>query len=328
MDAKEIDFKGNSLEVGTGRLELGKLGEISDRYFRFTLKRSYVTTSNRVELSELHLLDSEGEALTLNLEKAATGTEAKDLQPGQCAYKSACSEGDKTSIEQLFDGDTNSTVYVINIPAHGAENDHYFVEPVVVHFRLPQDVSTPAVSYSLRKGNTDNCSRNLTVWSLESSPDGVHWELVDEQYQVKYEQQTQPAHSQYLKSPFRFKRALGALESLNFGENAYVEISPGADLDARAKAGGISVLRLDVQEYSSPATISSFPAAEGGKLYLENAALGNGRTALPVKVGALGGNLKSWTAYADNVLRADCSLVVDRAGNLVLKCAPFHIILR
>jgi hypothetical protein len=103
MDAKEIDFKGNSLEVGTGRLELGKLGEISDRYFRFTLKRSYVTTPEIAELSELQLLDSQGGFLSLGLVKVADGTEAKDLQPGQCAYKSTYVEGYNTTLEGLFD---------------------------------------------------------------------------------------------------------------------------------------------------------------------------------------------------------------------------------
>ena len=83
----------------------------------------------------------------------------------------------------LFDGNTWSNVRIKGLVLKPADSSTW----VTIVVRLPATAGTTA-GYNFNRGYSGDC---VTAWTLETSPDGVNWTLVDTKKDV-----TKPANNQ------------------------------------------------------------------------------------------------------------------------------------
>lgn len=147
----------------------------NEKYFRFTVKRTYGDTI--VQLSEFSLYDKDGVRQNLNLAKS-TGVDASTIAPGEFWASPTYSWGGNGSEGpgNLFDANT-ATKACLGAPAPTDENDSS--KYCVITMRLA-DSANPVATYSFTTANDSTPARSPSYWMLEASRDGVNWKTIDE----------------------------------------------------------------------------------------------------------------------------------------------------
>ena len=174
----------------------------------------------------------------------------------------------------------------------------------VVTIRLPEN-SGRIVRYDLRSEGEEYPNRSLKDWTLEGSPDGVNWQVLDEQVDSPRIPDNWERGLWYGEKLHGHSYALAdyavdsTTDAATIPVGSTVEIAPGAKLTVRS-AMTISGLRLNV-DATENAVVDGLNMAPNGKLYL----VGEAETlavpcALPLTIRNLGA-VQDWTVYYNGV---------------------------
>jgi len=284
------------------------------KYFRFTFRK---TAGNTIlQLSELQLLDADGNNVARGLAKAANGTAATALSAGMFADGGSYGYGNNEGSDKLFDGNPDTKMCATgNNMAGNAANYRVFT------LRLADDVA-PVCGYNFVTGN-DFLARSPSDWLLEGSDDGDTWTPLDERTD-------EPAPFSVYASvnhgrPYTFSQIV---ESGSIPADSVVTVEAGATLNINDANATISKLRVDCA--AGAGTINSFRPAAGGTLELVNVpdvtALRNYVVPITVTDVQDAANLRSWAVTVNGTRRgvkATC-----REGQIVLQKGGTFIIVR
>ena len=312
MHVAATEFTGD-LNVKSGALAFKK--GVSDRIFRLELKR--VQDNTCAQLSRLMIYDESRNNLALDLVEAAAGTPPSELAPGTCAYGAAYSQGGTSSVTNLFDGKTSTKMCLT-----GLTNGKEFSR--IVYFRLPESVTTAACSYQFTTANDNTPGRNPSLWTLESSPDGVTWNTIDARTSGEFTSPTKTYTDFNDGTPMLF-RSIG---TASFAAGACVSVASGAALDFGDVQCAISGLRIDCA--TGIGAMSNFSPAESGVLLLENVPAGTRLRSYTIPFSpetiSNGGNLRSWDVYV-NGAKVNCRAQLTE-GAIKFVSGGFMLIVR
>ena len=272
-------------------------GGTSDRFFRITFKKVAGDDEDCLQLSRMAVYDAVGNELSKGLTAADAGTAPSALSPGTCAYGDASyTQGGDSNVEYLFDGKTGTKMCLTGLPKNTE-----FVR--VVNFRLPEAQTAAAYSYMFttandRYDNNKNC-RTPTLWTFESSPDGVTWQIVDTRTADEF---TIP-YAQYTDLNGGTQMVFRAVTSNITFSAGVVSVAADATLDFGDVKGEVSGLRIDCA--TGIGTISRFAPAASGTLALENVPAGtrlsNYSIAFAPTTVVDADNLRKWKVTANGV---------------------------
>lgn len=199
-----------------------------------------------------------------------------------------------------------------------------------VTWRYASAAGKKATSYSLQRlanfGKGIN-NPNVTDWELQSSPDGVTWQTLDERSGEVYTDASDPGstglnaqfHYTYNNHvPYLFKAKNADWSFSTFGK---VRVDAGATLElSDLPEANIAFNALEVDVAVGGGTLTRFAPAADGALYLTGVT-GKlpGRLDVPLTVGKAlrTDNLSSWKVYVNGV-RSPASLVMAEEGRLVV----------
>lgn len=194
-----------------------------------------------------------------------------------------------------------------------------------VGWRVP-DGSAPACSYNLAvTTNLGNEKMQVKSWELQSSPDGVTWETMDER----------SGQSSSINAPRRFmyNNHIPYLFSAkkndwHFTTYGTVRVDTGAVLDlTEIPSSNIAVNALAVDLSAGAGTIKRFVPAAGGTIDLLNPSAGmlsgsrlKPHVTVPLTLTEVSGesNLETWQVNVNGV-RSPASSVAWRDGHLVVE---------
>jgi hypothetical protein len=288
MHVAATEFTGD-LNVKSGTLTFKK--GVSDRIFRLELKRVYSASANCVQLSRLMIYDESRNNLALGLVEAAAGTLPSELAPGTCAYGDEYVQGWTSSVTNLFDGKTSTKMCLAEL-AKGQEFSR------VIYFRLPASATSAACSYQFTTADDNTPARNPSLWTLESSADGVTWNTIDTRTSGEFTNPTQTYTDFNGGTPMLFRSVSG---TVSFASGACVSVASGATLNFGDVQCEISGLRIDCA--TGIGAMSNFSPAESGVLLLENVPAGTSLRSytIPFSPGTTSnvGNLRSWGVYVN-----------------------------
>ena len=324
INTSSVAFKGD-LAVKNGKLGVFNLGgPVGDRYFRFTMKASRYHHTE-MALGRFRLLDEFGNVLSDGLAEAAVGTPAASLEPGTAAFAATYVQHNTSNVANLFDGqldtwvffkDTNAEFWPTNIAANTWRS---------LVFRLPTDATAPVAKYQLTSPWQNAKTRTVAAWSLESSPDGVNWSMLDDRLTTK----TSEEKTDYVDGPFVFTNTVkGVAAAISFPATANLSVASGASVDFKATACTIPGLAVDMSAYAGgSATISGFqPLADGQRIELTNVT-GAAPYALPILFDGLAdGKYGNWTASVDGASESNWQMKV-RGGVASIGPVPGLILL-
>ena len=286
MHVAATEFTGD-LNVKSGALAFKK--GVSDRIFRLELKR--VQDNTCAQLSRLMIYDESRNNLALDLVEAAAGTPPSELAPGTCAYGAAYSQGGTSSVTNLFDGKTSTKMCLTGL-TKGREFSR------IIYFRLPASATTAACSYQFTTGDDNTPARNPTLWTLESSADGVTWNTVDTRTDGEFVHPTTTKTDFNNGTPMLFRSVPG---TISFAEGTYVSVASSAALDFGDVQCELRGLRIDCA--TGIGTLSNFSPAASGVLLLENVPEGTSLRTYTIpfspETTSNGENLRSWDVYVN-----------------------------
>ncbi len=301
--AQARDFSGD-LIVKEGVLEVN--AESPYTWFRFTMKETYQPT-NVTQLSEFALYSADGIRRNMNL--ADRGTNVAGLQPGEfacpVAYQVGGADGAE-SVSKIFDANSGTKWCLVNTSLSLTNPASWRT----VVMRLP--TNTPEiVSYNICTAN-DQEIRDPTTWSVESSRDGMTWQMADERNQ--YVQSMLPRYTWYNNGqPLSFSAPCaptnGVTAATVLGSNVVVNVQSGATLRV---VGNIPIQQLRVDGLNA-GTITKFVPAPNGVLYLDNAVISGKTVTIPLRILALvdAEQLKTWTIYLNGQQLLGVNLIYD-----------------
>ena len=312
MHVAATEFTGD-LNVKSGALAFKK--GVSDRIFRLELKR--VQNNTCAQLSRLMIYDESRNNLALGLVEAAAGTPPSELAPGTCAYGAAYSQGGTSSVTNLFDGKTSTKMCLT-----GLTNGKEFSR--IIYFRLPASATTAACSYQFTTANDNTPGRNPSLWTLESSADGVTWQTVDTRTSGEFTSPTKTYTDFNGGTPMLF-RSIG---TVSFAAGACVSVASGAAFDFGDVQCAISGLRVDCA--TGIGAMSNFSPAESGVLLLENVPAGTRLRSYTIPFSpetiSNGGNFRSWDVYV-NGAKVNCRAQLTE-GAIKFVSGGFMLIVR
>ena len=312
MHVAATEFTGD-LNVKSGALAFKK--GVSDRIFRLELKR--VQDNTCAQLSRLMIYDESRNNLALDLVEAAAGTPPSELAPGTCAYGAAYSQGGTSSVTNLFDGKTSTKMCLTGL-TKGREFSR------IIYFRLPASATTAACSYQFTTANDNTPGRNPSLWTLESSADGVTWQTVDTRTSGEFTSPTKTYTDFNGGTPMLF-RSIG---TVSFAAGACVSVASGAALDFGDVQCTISGLRIDCA--TGIGAMSNFSPAESGVLLLENVPAGTRLRSYTIPFSpetiSNGGNFRSWDVYV-NGAKVNCRAQLTE-GAIKFVSGGFMLIVR
>lgn len=176
-----------SLRVDTGTLAFGVF-QTTNQFFRFVFKKMSgesdfrlcqirFTDANRNVTSEYGYTDAPADCLPADMAEKSVWISRQDYSVDETQTyrerKPSC----------LFDGVTWSNVRIKGLVLNPADDSTW----VTIVVRLPNTAGMTA-GYNFNRGYHRNC---VTAWTLETSPDGLDWTLVDTRKDV-----TTPAENQ------------------------------------------------------------------------------------------------------------------------------------
>ena len=173
-----------AVAVDGGVLQIAAAPALSDaKYFRLTVKNTH-QKENVFQLSEFSLYDANHNRVNQGLSVMSQGTSATDLAAGSAAFaRSGYSTGSSNEgLDKLFDGiwkDVDGKSNKLCLTGPKPKGEEYTNNWCVIVMRLADDAA-PVASYSFTTANDGLPGRNPRTWTLESSVDGVTWNLIDE----------------------------------------------------------------------------------------------------------------------------------------------------
>lgn len=181
-----------------------------------------------------------------------------------------------------------------------------------VTFRL-KDNTAPIVGYAIYRDWID--SHVIEDWTVETSADGVTWELIDERtgYRADFTDKNNGLGWWNNRSPICWNRG-SVLTSASFAGKS-VSLSDDAKLDLAAiPQSNVSIDSLEI-DCATGGSVSTFVPAANGALYLKNVPVGVDlkRVAIPATFGTIadGANLASWKVYVDGTLAEHYTVKVN-----------------
>ena len=181
-----------------------------------------------------------------------------------------------------------------------------------VTFRLKDDTA-PIVGYTLYRDWMD--AHVIEDWTVETSADGVTWELIDERtgYRADFADKNNGLGWWNNRSPICWNRG-SVLTAASFAGKS-VSLSGGAKLDLAAiPQANVSIDSLEI-DCATGGSVSTFVPAANGALYLKNVPTGVDlkRVAIPVTFGTVadGANLAGWKVYVDGTLAEHYTVKVN-----------------
>jgi len=289
--------------------------EAIHRWFRFTIQDTRAYT-NATQLSEFALYAADGSRCNLGLTQGAGAT---TLNPGQFwtpAYQ--LGNPNTETAASLFDNLTG-TKWCLS-------NNHMDAEDPAtwraVTMRLADGIQE-VMSYNLATANDFN-ERDPITWMLESSADGLVWQLVDARTDFIPTTGRQAWYNNSIPFGLLLNRALsdtgGTTPGATIPDDAIVEVAPGATLAIIGGTEVIGALRVDMA--TGAGTITRFTPAANGTLHLTNATGAPTTWVIPITFGSVDtpSNLSKWQIIADGIPINGYRLVYNpSAGTLTLK---------
>ena len=275
------------------------------KFFRFTFKKTVGNTI--LQLSEIQLLDADGNNVARGLTKAANGTAATALSAGSFADGGSYSYGNNEGSEKLFDDNPDTKMCATgNIMAGDAANYRVFTLRLV-------DEATPVCRYNFVTANDHANDRSPSDWLVEGSEDGVTWTPLDERTNESAPFSVYAAVNHGL--PYTFSQIF---ESGSIPADSVVTVDVGATLNLNDANATISKLRVDCA--AGAGTVNSFRPAAGGMIELVNVpnvtTLRNYMVPITVTDVQDAANLRSWTVTVNGVRCA--AKVTCRDGKIML----------
>ncbi len=313
------------IDVASGALEFDLPYSVTNRLFRFTIKKTY--SQNITQLSRLRLFDRYGNVLSDGLTAASAGTAPASLAAGTCAYSASYNQGGSSAVQHLFDGDTTTKMCLTQLSMQGDPEDNTWR---IVHFRLAADVTAPVVSYQLTTANDYTPARNPTVWTLESSSDGVVWTLLDSRGTNDFVNPTAIYTDFNDGVPFRMTSISNTpVELVTLEDGALLSVSAGSSVGSSGTTFSTAGLKVDCT--AGAGTISGLAPRADGCIELTNVPDGANLSGyvLPVTIQSLvdSENLKTWTVYVNGVARGGF-FVVAFGNDLKLASTGMQILFR
>lgn len=289
--------------------------ETGGKFFRFTFKKTVKNTI--LQLSEIQLLDADGNNVARGLTKAAKGTAATALSAGSFADGGSYDYGNNEGSEKLFDDNPDTKMCAKNNNMAGAAANYR-----VFTLRLA-DEAAPVCGYNFVTANDSLDTRSPSDWLVEGSEDGVTWTPLDE-----HANESAP-FSVYVAinhgRPYTFSQIF---ESGSIPADSVVTVDAGATLNLNDANATIGKLRVDCA--AGAGTINSFRPAAGGTLELVNVPEGVSLTSYVVPITVTGvqnaANLRSWTVIVNGAHRG--AKATYRDGGIVLLYGGTCIIVR
>ena len=288
----------------------------SGKFFRFTFKKTCGNTI--LQLSELQLLDADGNNVARGLTKASNGTAATALEAGSFADAGSYSYGKSTEgSDKMFDDSPDTKMCATSNNMSGnAANYRVFT------IRLADDAAA-VCGYNFVTAN-DSPDRSPCDWTVEGSDDGETWTVLDERAGEPTPSSVYAAVNHGRPYAFTQIREPGALPA-----ESVVTVDAGATLNIKDDAATIGRLRIDCT--AGAGTINSFRPAAGGVLELVNvpAEADFSNYELPITVTGVQNaeNLRSWTVTIDGASPSWVMLIsVNETGRLVVKTAEYFYI--
>ena len=286
------------------------------KFFRFTFKKTVGNTI--LQLSEIQLLDADGNNVARGLTKAANGTAATALSAGSFADGGSYSYGNNEGSEKLFDDNPDTKMCATgNIMAGDAANYRVFTLRLV-------DEATPVCRYNFVTANDHANDRSPSDWLVEGSEDGVTWTPLDERTNESAPFSVYAAINH--GRPYTFSQIF---ESGSIPADSVVTVDAGATLNLNDANATISKLHVDCA--AGAGTVNSFRPAAGSTLELVK---------FPAEVSKLSGyevpitvtdvqdaaNLRSWTVTVNGARRG--VKATYRNGKIVLRSGGTYVIVR
>jgi hypothetical protein len=286
------------------------------KFFRFTFKK---TVGNIIlQLSEIQLLDADGNNVARGLTKAANGTAATALSAGTFADGGSYGYGSNEGSDKLFDDNPDTKMCATgNNMAGSAANYRVFT------LRLA-DEAAPVCGYNFVTAN-DFVNRSPSDWLVEGSEDGVTWTPLDERTNefAPFSVYAAINHGR----PYTFSQIF---ESGSIPVDSVVTVDVGATLNLNDASATISQLKVDCT--LGGGTINSFRPAAGGTLVLVNVpsevtSLKGYEIPLAVNPAENAGSVGDWSIVVDGVRRSSCRLKLQN-GRLVVVDGSMVIFVR
>ena len=288
--------------------------EANHRWFRFTILDTRAYT-NCTQFSEFALYAADGSRCNLGLTQ---GTSATALNPGQFwtpAYQ--LGNPNTETAAALFDNNTGTKWCLVE----NWMKPEYPETWRTITMRLT-DNTHEVMSYNLCTANDTN-ERDPITWMLESSADGINWQIVDAR--TDFDPTTDRRAWYNNGAPFQFllnhalsSEGLWAIHAVP--DNAIVEVASGATLAVIGGQQAIGALRVDM--IAGAGTITRFTPAANGTLHLANTTGAPSSWVIPITFGSVDNPsaLVSWQVIADGVTVNGYRLFYDPStGILSLK---------
>jgi hypothetical protein len=287
------------------------------KFFRFTFKKTVGDII--LQLSEIQLLDADGNNVARGLTKAANGTAATALSAGTFAYGGSYGYGSNEGSDKLFDDNPDTKMCATgNNMAGDAANYRVFT------LRLA-DEATPVCRYNFVTANDHANDRSPSDWLVEGSEDGVTWTPLDERTNESAPFSVYAAINH--GRPYTFSQIF---ESGSIPVDSVVTVDVGATLNLNDASATISQLKVDCT--LGGGTINSFRPAAGGTLVLVNVpsevtSLKGYEIPLAVNPAENAGSVGDWSIVVDGVRRSSCRLKLQN-GRLVVVDGSMVIFVR
>ena len=202
------------LRVAGGRFDVAAFR--SWKWFRMTFKKREGSDSSdsNMETSEFALFDADGNRVNLNLREMPAGTTARDLAPSSFAQAADYRIwNNNEAVSRLFDGNT-ATKWCVDVGANNPSDSNTWR---TVTLRLAD--SAPSVAGYLLSSTIHGAThyhRNPTTWTLEASPDGEHWMIVDAPENVPVPHTAQTAYHGGVPWPIQLAELGGTTAATNW----------------------------------------------------------------------------------------------------------------
>ncbi|MCL2104419.1 MAG: autotransporter-associated beta strand repeat-containing protein [Kiritimatiellaeota bacterium] len=268
--------------------------EAIHRWFRLTLQETRFST-NATQISEFALYAADGTRRNLGL---TPGPGAAALAPSEFwTPPYALGNVNTETALGLFDNATTTKWCLSNTYMDLADPATWRT----VTLRLPDGPPDEIMSYNMATAN-DAEWRDPITWMLESSADGLNWQLIDARTNFIPVTTRYAWYNGGAPFPIALGRAVeegGAWAANAIPPGSVVEVYDGATLDILGGQQPISALRVDM--VAGAGTITRLTPSPNGTLYLTNTSGPPGTWVIPITLGSVDtpGALLSWQIIAD-----------------------------